>query len=162
MSPTWRRVTLGDAERARQRALPHTAREKTIKLLGYVVVLVAVLGCGTLPPNPPTDPGREAAERAVGAYITALNSNDPARVAAVTGKDAADAVERVQRFGGRGLHDVNLSLSSEFQRVYSVTIAATDAAGGTVSWRETIEWNGVSWDFAPLANSSNSNLRTTS
>jgi hypothetical protein len=130
------------------------SRFRTVGAVSFAraaLVLLAVslaAGCGSLPPPVPTDPGRAAAEAYLRDYIEALNSNDPSRVAALTGKDVQDAALRLQRLGGRGLHDVALSLSSEFQRVYSVGIQATDAAGLQAAWRETIEWNGESWDFA--------------
>ena len=71
-------------------------------------------------------------------------------MAAATGKNSVDAGKRLAALGGRDCHDVRVSLFSEFQRVYSVVIDATDGRGTEWSWREAMEWNGAIWDFAPL------------
>ena len=116
-----------------------------------LLVLVCVMACSTLPLNPSRDPGRDAAEQAVRAYIDALNASDPARVTAAIGPHRVDAAKLIEVLGGRDWQGVRIVLSSEFERVYSVVIDAHDGLGAKHSWRETIEWNGTSWDFAPLS-----------
>lgn len=115
--------------------------------------MLALVVCNPLPPTPSSDPGRGAAEAYVHEYIAALNTNDPTKVSALTGKDLQDAPTRLRRFGGRHLHDATVSLSSEFERLYRVTILAVDKAGDR--WRGLrIEWNGSSYDFASLPRTS--------
>jgi hypothetical protein len=122
-----------------------------VTLLGIVALATALVACGG-PPAQRGDPGKAAAERHMHSYVEALNANDPQRLADLLGAraDSPEVRERLSRFGGRGLTDVQIEVYSEFTNHYLAFVRASSEQGGPVELYEVLAWANGRWDFAPL------------
>ena len=122
-----------------------------MSLLGILAVANLFVACEG-PPVERGDPGRAAAERHVRSYVDALNANDPRRLAEILGTraDSPEVEERLSRFGGMGLTDVQIRLSSEFANHYRAWIRSRAGSGEQVDFYEVLAWENGRWGFAPL------------
>lgn len=122
-----------------------------VSLLGILAVATLFVACGG-PPVERGDPGRAAAEKQVRSYVDALNANDPQRLGEVLGApaDSPDVRDRLTRFGGRGLTDVQIRVSSEFANHYRAWIRSRSGSGDQVDLYEVLAWENGRWGFAPL------------
>lgn len=120
----------------------------------FLAIALAVGGCDAfLPPNlSAADPGPAGINLAIDRYVAAANEQDAAAVAETIGlpRPTTDIPRRLAAHGGRDLHDVRVSVSSEFPRIYHVTVDAVTGTSESISWREVVEWTGTDWHFAVL------------
>jgi len=122
-----------------------------VTLLGTLALATALVACEG-PPVQRGDPGQAAAERHVRSYVEALNANDPQRVAELLGTaaDSPEVRERLTRFGGRSLTDVQVTVASEFTNHYRAWVNGRSGRGEQVSFYEVLAWENGRWGFAPF------------
>lgn len=127
------------------------------RLLPVAVLIVAaavftVLVLLDRPPGPTSDPGVRSLERFFMSYVQALNARDADEVGGVLGEapGSAEVKARLERHGGRGMRDVQVSATSEFPQVYHVKLSGTYADGSSFLIAEVVEWTGTRWHLAPL------------
>jgi hypothetical protein len=122
-----------------------------VTLLGILALATALVACEG-PPVERGDPGGAAAERHVRSYVEALNANDPQRLGDLLGTppDSPEVRERLAHYGGRGLTDVQVDVSSEFANHYQVWVTARSGQGRQVDIYEVLAWEDGRWGFAPF------------
>lgn len=141
-----------------RRRVWRTSGDRLANGLLVALLLLTIAGAigacdALLPPNlSASDPGASGVELAINRYVAGANAGDAAAIARILGgpRPVSDIEHRLAVHGGLDIHDLRLTVSSEFPRIYQVTIDATTRTSEAISWREVVEWTGSGWHFAVL------------
>lgn len=98
-----------------------------------------------------SDPGQDKLVEISKSYLQALNDKNYEELGKYLGLPEDDPAvnEQMERYGGRNISDVEVTVRQEFPNIYRVLITGVDDSNSEVEIYIVVEWDGKAFVFSP-------------